>query len=372
MKSPHTTATQPPPPNNPNQPNPYQLHDQQLSQRIPLSTASSKASLRLPLHAEPTLANAIAASTLTHPITSTPPASAAAPSAARLDSSADQPSAGQPQHPHPHHYHHHPHHPHHAPHLQHQSAIVPSAGDSPPTDATATPSKPIKRNSSLISFKSIDFTLKNIYTNMKHKSRDAAGATTTGSASGGSTGTATSSSKTSIAARTPYVRVETVDYDASQENLLLSSYQQSPYGQQARRSFDRSPSGSSQYLTAGGGGGRYGEYVPPSRSPSPSAFLTITQPPNVRRSSTSDICENRQRMPAATTAAAPGDAAMLSVAAAPVGAAARRPSTSDLLRRARERKGGPGEVAGKIGRSVSQGGIPRGGRGGGRRTSIAF
>jgi len=52
----------------------------------------------------------------------------------------------------------------------------------------------------------------------------------------------------------------------------------------------------------------------------------------------------------------------------------RRPSTSDLLRKARERKGSEA----RMGRSVSHSGLTRGGPGGGggglggRRTSMAF
>lgn len=186
--------------------------------------------------------------------------------------------------------------------------------------------KPIKRNTSLISFKSLDFNLKTIYSSMKSKhGRDGS--------SGSKSGTA-SSSKTSIA-KPPYVRVETVDKD---ETETLLTFPQSPYAQH-RGSFDRS---GYQYLNTQPECSR-------SQTSSPSPFLSISTPPNIRRSSTSDIMDKNHPPASAQTDT-------------------RRPSTSDLLRRARERKGSEGA---KMGRSISQGGMPRGGRAG-RRTSIAF
>lgn len=185
--------------------------------------------------------------------------------------------------------------------------------------------KSIKRNTSLISFKSLDFNLKTIYSSMKSKhGRD--------SHSGSKSGTA-SSSKTSIA-RPPYLRVETVDPDET-ENLL--TFPQSPYAQH-RGSFDKS---GYQHLHTQPDYSR-------SQASSPSPFLSITTPPNIRRSSTSDIIDKNHPASSSQTDS-------------------RRPSTSDLLRRARERKGSEGA---KMGRSVSQGGMPRGRAG--RRTSMAF
>lgn len=187
--------------------------------------------------------------------------------------------------------------------------------------------KPIKRNTSLISFKSLDFSLKTIYSSMKSKhGRDS-------SAGGSKNGTA-SSSKTSIT-KPPYLRVETVDKD---ETETLITFPQSPYAQH-RGSFDKS---GYQYLNA------QPEYSR-SQTSSPSPFLSISTPPNIRRSSTSDIMDKNQPPSSSQTDN-------------------RRPSTSDLLRRARERKGSEGA---KMGRSISQGGMPRGGRAG-RRTSMAF
>lgn len=186
--------------------------------------------------------------------------------------------------------------------------------------------KPIKRNISLISFKSLDFNLKTIYSSMKSKhGKDG---------SAGSKNGTTSSSKTSIT-KPPYLRVETVDAD---ETETLLTFPQSPYAQH-RGSFDKS---GYQYLNTQPDYSR-------SQTSSPSPFLSITTPPNIRRSSTSDIMDKNHPASTAQTDN-------------------RRPSTSDLLRRARERKGSEGA---KMGRSISQGGMPRGGRGG-RRTSIAF
>lgn len=152
------------------------------------------------------------------------------------------------------------------------------------------------------------------------------------SQSGSKNGTA-SSSKTSIA-RPPYLRVETVDVDET-ENLL--TFPQSPYAQH-RGSFDKS---GYQYLQTQPDYSR-------SQASSPSPFLSISTPPNIRRSSTSDIMDKNH----------PGTGSQPD---------SRRPSTSDLLRRARERKGSEGA---KMGRSISQGGMPRGRAG--RRTSMAF
>lgn len=150
-------------------------------------------------------------------------------------------------------------------------------------------------------------------------------------------GTTASSSKSSVV-RALYVRVETVDKD---ETETLLNYTQSPY--MHRNSFDKP---NAQYLQPQSDGTR-SQYISPS-------YLSINAMQNVRRSSTSDIVDDK--LPAIPSSVSQQDN--------------RRPSTSDLLRRARERKGGPGESS-KIGRSISQGGLPRGGRAG-RRTSLAF
>lgn len=222
----------------------------------------------------------------------------------------------------------------------------------PPATSDDSATKPIKRNNSLISFKSLDFNLKTIYSSIKQKHNKDTGRTNSpcvsaGGSTVGSKNDTTSSSKTSIS-RTPYVRVETVDQDESQENLLLN-YPHSPYSH--RGSFDKT---GSQFLSATA----TGDYNSRSQATTPSSFLTISSPPNVRRSSTSDICESKKTLTTSVSQPSHQDAQ-------------RRPSTSDLLRRARERKGGP-EAISKIGRSISHGGVPRGGGRGGRRTSMAF
>lgn len=214
----------------------------------------------------------------------------------------------------------------------------------------------IKRNTSLISFKSLDFNLKTIYSSMKgrhHQSKDAAATAATTQPSASSTSSKTpettaASSRTSIV-RAPYVRVETVDYNETDQLLTFS---QSPYHQSAhhRGSFDRS---GSQYLAAAGTSSAQADST---RISTGSSFLSIATPPNVRRSSTSDITDSSKPTKGIPASASQQDN--------------RRPSTSDLLRRARERKGGTDST--KIGRSISQGGLPRGGGRAGRRTSMAF
>lgn len=182
---------------------------------------------------------------------------------------------------------------------------------SPPSNAaTAAQSakKSVKRNFSIISFKSLDFNLKSICSSMKGKH----GKDTNSSGSGKSTSVPTaSSSKTSITTttRAPYLKVEAVDQDADEEHLLIS-FPQSPYSH--RGSFDKTQS---QHLTT----------IPSdySRSQTSSPFLSITTPPNIRRSSTSDIIDKKPSLPSASVT--PNES--------------RRPSTSSLLRRARERKG---------------------------------
>lgn len=168
--------------------------------------------------------------------------------------------------------------------------------------------KSVKRNFSIISFKSLDFNFKSICSSMKGKH----GKDTNSSGSGKSTTVPTaSSSKTSITTTTkaPYLKVETVDQDVEEEHLLIS-FPQSPYSH--RGSFDKTQS---QHLTT----------IPSdySRSQTSSPFLSISTPPNIRRSSTSDIIDKKPAMP--STANTPSES--------------RRPSTSSLLRKARERKG---------------------------------
>lgn len=188
---------------------------------------------------------------------------------------------------------------------------------SPKCDATSPPlagqsKKSVKRNFSIISFKSLDFNLKSICSSRKGKqSKD-----TNSSESGKSTTVPTaSSSKTSITTTTkaPYLKIDIVDKDPEEEHLLIS-FPQSPYSH--RGSFDKTQS---QHLTT-----IQSNY---SRSQTSSPFLSITTPPNIRRSSTSDIIDKKPPMP--STSVTPSESRSES----------RRPSTSSLLRKARERKG---------------------------------
>lgn len=210
-----------------------------------------------------------------------------------------------------------------------------------PTSSQPNAKKSIKRNSSIISFKSLDFNLKSFCSSIKNKhGKDS-------NSNSGSSGThksaTTSFPKTGVGNKPPYVKVETVDKDGDEDHLI--SFPHSPYSSH-RSSLDKSQ----QYLQT------QPEY---SRSQCNSPFLSITTPPNIRRSSTSDIIDKKPSMTSVATNEN------------------RRPSTSELLRRARERKGSESKGStgmlsgGRMGRSTSHGGLPRGGRAG-RRTSMAF
>lgn len=170
----------------------------------------------------------------------------------------------------------------------------------------------VKRNFSMISFKSLDFNLKSICSSMKSKHGKDSN-TVAGSSRALTTPMAptTSSNKTNFMTTTkpPYLKIETVDKDVEEEHLLIS-FPQSPYSH--RGSFDKTQS---QHLTA-----THSDY---SRSQTNSPFLSINTSQNIRRSSTSDIIDKKPVVPSSS--------------ATPTGS--RRPSTSDLLRRARERKG---------------------------------
>lgn len=154
-----------------------------------------------------------------------------------------------------------------------------------------------------------------------------------------------SSSSIAVTTKPPYVTIENVENDNGIDDEQLIIFPQSPYSSH-RSSLDKS-----QCLTI--------QVEPYSRSQTNSPFLSIDTSANVRRSSTSDIIDKNTSM----TSIASSDS--------------RRPSTSELLRRARERKGSDPRAsnnmlnAGRIGRSTSQGGLPRAGRHG-RRTSMAF
>ncbi|XP_055714195.1 uncharacterized protein LOC129808406, partial [Phlebotomus papatasi] len=195
-------------------------------------------------------------------------------------------------------------------------------------EAAAAARKAIKRNSSsLISFKSLDINLKSIYAGFRAKNSSAEGSS---SATKGGSGSSTAPSSGGSIRRTPYLKIEAVD---EAESLL--TYCQSPGTSRSlhRGSMDKSP-------------GFLNTQADQSQSQSSSPYLSIS-PTHIRRSSTSDIIDKK-----------------------PHGTESRRPSTSSLLRKARERKGS--ECGARMGRSVSHGGLTRGGKRGGRRTSMAF
>lgn len=169
----------------------------------------------------------------------------------------------------------------------------------------------VKRNFSMISFKSLDFNLKSLCSSIKNKhGKDTNSAGSCRSSTLPLTLPQSATNKTSVTTTTkpPYLKVETVDKDVEEEHLLIS-FPQSPYSH--RGSFDKTHS---QHLTA-----THSDY---SRSPINSLYLSINTSQNIRRSSTSDIIDKK---PIPSSSATP--------------TASRRPSTSDLLRRARERKG---------------------------------
>lgn len=227
----------------------------------------------------------------------------------------------------------------------------------------------IKRNSSLISLKSINQNLKAM---LKITRND------TSSSSDAEIGEATKlmCKKPPNPPMAPSLRIDDVDID---DTRMLINYPQSPqrYPSSSSASAFATPavtpttSSTSALL-------QYQEYVPRSASPSP--YLSISVSP--RRSSTSDILN--KKTPGGGSVADSGskkssqllhsnsgsgttlatDPSLLS----PAAVKDRRPSTSEMLRKARERKGSEG----KLGRSMSSGGgLARGGSRN-RRLSMAF
>lgn len=228
----------------------------------------------------------------------------------------------------------------------------------------------IKRNSSLISLKSINQNLKAM---LKITRND------TSSSSDAEVGEATKLVKKphSNPPMAPCLRIDDVDIDDTK--MLLQNYPQSPQRYPSSSSASATPAvtpttSSTTALL------QYQEYVPRSASPSP--YLSISVSP--RRSSTSDILNKKTPSGSATetpskkssqnlqsnsgsgtalAAAAAADPNLLNAASKD-----RRPSTSELLRKARERKGSEG----KLGRSISSGGsLARSGNRN-RRLSMAF
>lgn len=223
----------------------------------------------------------------------------------------------------------------------------------------------IKRNSSMISLKSINQNLKAM---LKLTRND------TSSSSDAEAGEATKlMKKTMNPPIAPSLRIDDVDID---ETKMLLNYPQSPQRYPLSSSASVTPAvtpttSSTTALL------QYQEYVPRSVSPTP--YLSISISP--RRSSTSDILNKKTptgsvadasskkssqvlltNTDSGTTFAAP-DPNLLAPASKD-----RRPSTSELLRKARERKGSEG----KLGRSISSGGSLARSSNRNRRLSMAF
>lgn len=221
-------------------------------------------------------------------------------------------------------------------------------------------SSKIKRNSSLISLKSINQNLKAI---LKINRSDSSGADL-------ESGKEVKKKAETPTAKftTPSLRIDNVDID---ESKMLLIYPQSPmrYPSSASGTPAVTPTTSSTTPLL-----QYQEYTPRSNSTSP--YLSISHSP-VRRSSTSDILSKKPSNPDITVAkkssqylnsSGSGSALVVDTNHLSAATAARRPSTSEMLRKARERKGSEG----KIGRSFSSASsLARGGNRN-RRLSMAF
>lgn len=223
----------------------------------------------------------------------------------------------------------------------------------------------IKRNSSLISLKSINQNLKAM---LKITRND------TSSSSDAEIGEIMNKKKPPhlnppiISA--PSLKIDDVDID---ETKMLLNYPQSP---QRYPSSSASATPAVSPTTATTPLLQYHEYVPRSVSPSP--YLSIS--PSPRRSSTSDILNKKPTNPnvAETVTASKkslhsnsGSGSALLVEPHLLNVAVtkeRRPSTSELLRKARERKGSEG----KLGRSISSGSSIARCNNRNRRLSMAF
>lgn len=227
----------------------------------------------------------------------------------------------------------------------------------------------IKRNSSLISLKSINQNLKAM---LKITRND------TSSSSDAEVGEATKlmPKKPQNLPIAPSVRIDDVDLD---DTKMLLNYPQSPqrYPSSASVTPAVTPTSSTSALL------QYQEYVPRSASPSP--YLAISVSP--RRSSTSDILNKKTPAGSGSATETPSKKSSQVLQQSNSGSGSgptlvpdpsllnagtskeRRPSTSELLRKARERKGTEGN---KLGRSISTGSslASRGNRN--RRLSMAF
>ncbi|KAH8287512.1 hypothetical protein KR054_009263, partial [Drosophila jambulina] len=172
-----------------------------------------------------------------------------------------------------------------------------------------------QKRRSLLNFKSLDFHLKSLYSGLRSH-------TSTGASSSQPNSSAPAVDQ--VQRRMPYLRVESVDPEGPESERLRRTEALSGH----------SPSFLSPYTGAGGGG------AASLQLPSPDAAT-------IRRSSTSDIVNCKKGAAGGTGTGTGTGGAGVGVG---VGAQdTRRPSTSDLLRRARERKGSEA----RMGRSVS-------------------
>lgn len=231
-------------------------------------------------------------------------------------------------------------------------------------DEKSKNSSKIKRNSSLISLKSINQNLKAI---LKINRSD-------------SSGTDIESGKEPYSKRkvetlpakftTPALKIDNVDID---ETRMLLVYPQSPmrYPSSTSGTPAVTPTTSSTTPLL-----QYHEYTPRSSTGSP--YLSISHSP-VRRSSTSDILSKKPSTPdiaqnsskkssQGLNSSGSGSALVVDTNHLSANSASRRPSTSEMLRKARERKGSEG----KIGRSFSSGSSLSRGANRNRRLSMAF
>lgn len=225
----------------------------------------------------------------------------------------------------------------------------------------------IKRNSSMISLKSINQNLKAM---LKISRND------TSTSNDVEVGEATKlMKKPTNPPMAPSLRIDDVDVE---DMKMLLNYPQSPQRYPSSSSASVTPavtpttSSTSALL-------QYQEYVPRSASPSP--YLSISISP--RRSSTSDILNKKTPTGSVADNTSKKSSQVLSnndsgttlaaadpnlLAAASTASKDRRPSTSELLRKARERKGSEG----KLGRSISSGGSLARSSNRNRRLSMAF
>lgn len=199
----------------------------------------------------------------------------------------------------------------------------------------------MKRNSSLINFKSLDFSFKSLIS--RSSSSNSSNKAT--SHIGGAEAKDHNSNKNDNTRAgvgswdTPYLKIETIQDRGEDEEPQESRRSTGTIGNTSRQSL------TSLLPTATQSPNKT------NSSHTPSPYLSITSSPNLRRSSTSDII----KPDAGTNVPVPGSVQQQAVAEN------RRPSTSSLLRKARERK----EVGGnQMGRSVSQLATPTAGRAG--------